>query len=79
MMDLNGDLEFRWHRNGGLSAQCPVVDQDPLTETFWPATREIENNFVRGNCIQAPLYRENRHNAFYFVVDMLNVKPFFCN
>ena len=26
MMDLNGDLEFRWHRNGGLSAQCPVVD-----------------------------------------------------
>ena len=54
--------------SGGLSAQCLVVDQDPLTETLSLVScmRDQKINLDWGNCIQGLLYRKNRNDVSLF-------------
>ena len=73
-------LEFKWHQieNGGLSAQCLVVDEDPLTETLSLVSclrdRESWTEAIafKGYCIE----KIDTMPFFFFFTYIFNTKSF---
>ena len=64
--------------SGGLSAQCLVVDQDPLTETLSLVSCMRDQKLIWTGAIAFKVYciEKIETMSLYFVLDMLNVKSF---